>query len=242
MKTVTAIRIKEARNKAGFSARELSELIGVKEASIWHWEGGRYFPKRENLSAIARATGFSCAYLRGEIDNLDYLNKEVHETRADYGVQDPPVTRKNKFKSSDHLLATRDDIKDLLKEFFQVEVGKVEVPIMGSIKAGPGGYVYNNYQGTIAVEKDKSDCVAMKIWGQSLEELKILEGDLAIIRPGPWQEGDLVAVFLDDECCTIKKIFKVKGEWRLGVNKKELLEERPSKIFGKVIEVRRTSF
>ena len=42
-------RIREARTKAGFTQRQLSELLGVSSHTVWCWEAGRMKPAHERL-------------------------------------------------------------------------------------------------------------------------------------------------------------------------------------------------
>jgi len=83
------------------------------------------------------------------------------------------------------------------------------IPIMGSVRCGPGGVAFDDPQGEIAVEPGEEDYFALYCKGQSMTGLGIHEGDLAIINPRKnLKNGDLAVVVVDDEEGTLKKFYK----------------------------------
>lgn len=56
-------RIKEARERAGFSQTELATLIGVASNTFCGYENGKHDPKSKYLSEIAKACNTSVDYL-----------------------------------------------------------------------------------------------------------------------------------------------------------------------------------
>ena len=57
--------IKEAREKAGFSQKELAEIIGVAPNTFHGYESGKHDPKSDLLVKIAQACNVSVDYLLG---------------------------------------------------------------------------------------------------------------------------------------------------------------------------------
>lgn len=64
-------RIKFLRTQKRYSQTELSELIGVKNNTIWRWEKNKAKPDTETLVRIAHALDTTTSYLLGETDNAD---------------------------------------------------------------------------------------------------------------------------------------------------------------------------
>lgn len=83
------------------------------------------------------------------------------------------------------------------------------VPIMGSVRCGPGGIAFNEPQGEVAVDRDAEDLFALYCKGDSMTGLGIHEGDIAIIRQqSELKNGDLAVVVVDGEEGTLKKFHK----------------------------------
>ena len=83
------------------------------------------------------------------------------------------------------------------------------IPIMGSVRCGPGGLAFDEPQGEIAVSQGEEDFFALYCKGQSMTGLGINEGDIAIIQPKKdLHNGDLAVVVVDDEEGTLKKFYK----------------------------------
>ena len=64
-------QIKEARERAGFSQRELAEIIGVAPNTFHGYESGKHDPKSDLIAKIAQACGTTVDYLLG-ISNDPY--------------------------------------------------------------------------------------------------------------------------------------------------------------------------
>lgn len=60
--------IKSARKRRGFSQKKLSEMLGIREISVWRWENGKAEPVGSNLHALASALGVSVDYLLNGAD------------------------------------------------------------------------------------------------------------------------------------------------------------------------------
>ena len=74
-------RINEARTKAGFTQRQLSELLGVSSQTVWCWEAGRMKPTHERLLELAYQCQVTTDWLLGR----DVVEAEVlKETEASF--------------------------------------------------------------------------------------------------------------------------------------------------------------
>lgn len=63
---IFATRIKELRNKRGFSTEKLGKAIGVSNASITRWERMQRMPSLENAFNLAHFFGVSIDFLAGK--------------------------------------------------------------------------------------------------------------------------------------------------------------------------------
>src|SRR6476646_2021323 len=59
------------RKDAGLSLRELAELVGGSQVSVWKWENGRTKPRTGKLRALASALHTSVAELTGIQETSD---------------------------------------------------------------------------------------------------------------------------------------------------------------------------
>lgn len=49
--------LKEARKRAGLTAREVARAIGVSLQNVYNWEAGSYFPRAEKLRELSKLYG-----------------------------------------------------------------------------------------------------------------------------------------------------------------------------------------
>lgn len=72
----TGRRISEARQRAGYSVRELQEFFGFEyPQAIYNWQRGKCLPSVDNLFALAKLL-----HLRME-DLLVYDRQEIEQSR-----------------------------------------------------------------------------------------------------------------------------------------------------------------
>ena len=60
-----SLRIKEAREKAGYAQKDLADLVGVKPTTFNGYECGKHDPKSDLLVKIANVCGVTVDYLLG---------------------------------------------------------------------------------------------------------------------------------------------------------------------------------
>lgn len=49
--------LKEARKRAGLTAREVATTMGVSFQNVYNWEAGSYWPEKNKLLDLARLYG-----------------------------------------------------------------------------------------------------------------------------------------------------------------------------------------
>lgn len=69
-------KIKELRKDKGFSQKQLANTSGLSVASIQGYEQGKYKPKKETLTKIAKALNVSVADLDPDTYFFDLTDKQ----------------------------------------------------------------------------------------------------------------------------------------------------------------------
>jgi transcriptional regulator with XRE-family HTH domain len=78
-------KIKEHRNRLGFSQEKLAELVGVSRQSVTKWEADQSMPCMENLMTLADIFGISISELAGKTEK-ELLNiRAVKSSWRTYG-------------------------------------------------------------------------------------------------------------------------------------------------------------
>ena len=89
----------------------------------------------------------------------------------------------------------------------------VSIPIVGTIRCGPGGLAYQDIEAYVpaANVKHPAECFYLRVVGDSMEP-SITEGDLALIRKqDDVESGELAAVVINGEEGTLKRVIKKDG-------------------------------
>jgi transcriptional regulator with XRE-family HTH domain len=61
-------RIREAREKKGWSRADLAQAVNVTQTATWNWERRGMRPRGEMLAKLAKALGVSERYLKGAVE------------------------------------------------------------------------------------------------------------------------------------------------------------------------------
>ena len=73
--------IRAARDKRGWSQRELAVKLGVSASTLCDWEKGRTYPGVENLRNLARECGETASFLLadtlGKKDSIESLSRQL---------------------------------------------------------------------------------------------------------------------------------------------------------------------
>lgn len=91
----------------------------------------------------------------------------------------------------------------------------VSIPVVGSIKCGPGGIIYEDVEGFSSYPKSDIDSsheyIVLNAKGDSMIGDGINDGDLALIQKEPeFVQGKIYAVLLDSEEVTLKRVTKTE--------------------------------
>jgi len=120
------------------------------------------------------------------------------------------------------------------------------VPVLGRVPAGPVDLAVEDLEGYVPVAgHDDDELFGLRVRGESMRDLGILDGDLAIVRKQSTARSGEVVVALIGEEATVKTLFR-KGR-RIELHPanrayKPIVPDDPHEfsLLGKVIEIRRT--
>lgn len=118
------------------------------------------------------------------------------------------------------------------------------IPIYGNVAAGEPIFANENINGYITIEKTPKGQkmhFALKVQGDSMIESGIYDGDIVVVKKQDTAEdGDIVIALIDEEA-TVKKLRKNTFRIYLEASNPfyKSIINRPFKILGKVIELRR---
>lgn len=103
------IRLKELRNKANITQKELAESINTSQQNIAFYEKGERKPKHDMVEKLANFFNVSTDYLLGQTDIPNSTLEADIDTAIDNSVayDGKPITDND-----------REIIKDFLKEYF----------------------------------------------------------------------------------------------------------------------------
>jgi len=94
-----------------------------------------------------------------------------------------------------------------------------EIPIVGNIAAGLPLYAQQEWAGSVIVDADiyrGLNLFALKVKGDSMINVAILDGDLVICEPSQYAEnGEIVVALVNHEEATVKRFFRRKGHIEL---------------------------
>ena len=145
------------------------------------------------------------------------IGKFLNMTTSGYGYYEqgknkPPLEILQKLASLysvslDYLLGN-DDVR--LKNEIKID-NVVKLPVLGSVRAGTGGWAIEEVIGheyAFNLNSDTSDYYYLKVKGDSMEP-RISEGDLALVKKqSDVESGDLAIVLINGDEGVIKKVIK----------------------------------
>lgn len=119
------------------------------------------------------------------------------------------------------------------------------VPVMGTVTAGQPITAVQDITGYVGYEGggyEDDELFALRIKGESMINIGILDGDIVIVERTPYAEnGDIVVAFIDGSEATVKTFYKENGHYRLQPENDEMeaIIVPECEILGKVIALRR---
>lgn len=94
----------------------------------------------------------------------------------------------------------------------------VNVPILGTVAAGQPLYAEENIENYYPIPSDllpNAETFMLKVRGNSMINVGILEGDQIIVEHCPTAQNGEIVVALVDDSATVKRFFKENGHYRL---------------------------
>ncbi|MDI6872494.1 MAG: transcriptional repressor LexA [Bacillota bacterium] len=122
----------------------------------------------------------------------------------------------------------------------------VQVPVVGTIRAGEPILAAQNIEGYCPVAADEvagGEHFFLRVKGDSMVGARIQEGDLVLVRrQADVDDGDIAVVMVNDEEATIKRVYREGGRWLLKAENPNLrplvVDKRDVRIIGRVIQLR----
>jgi repressor LexA len=99
-----------------------------------------------------------------------------------------------------------------------LDQGVLEIPILGSVAAGRPIFAEENFSGTVQVPREmtrSATCFALTVRGDSMKDVGIFNGDLAIIEERPTAENGEIVVAMIDDSVTLKRFFRENNRIKL---------------------------
>lgn len=135
-----------------------------------------------------------------------------------------------------------------LQMFGEVPPENRKIPIIGSVRCGPNGLAFQYLEGYVLVgDEYRGDIVSFRCRGDSMKDLGITDGDIAIVRlQEEIETGELAVVVINGDEGTLKRVRKFEGGIILEAANQEYEprvftgdELSTVRIVGKVLEVRK---
>ena len=132
--------------------------------------------------------------------------------------------------------------------FTQLPPENRKIPIIGSVRCGPNGLAFQYLEGYVLVgDEYHGDIVSFRCRGDSMKDLGITDGDIAIVRlQEEIETGELAVVVINGDEGTLKRVRKFEGGVILEAANQEYEprvftgdELSTVRIVGKVLEVRK---
>lgn len=98
------------------------------------------------------------------------------------------------------------------------ERSAIELPLLGEVAAGRPILAEENFAGTVCVPADiarSGDCFALTVRGDSMKDVGILHGDIAVIEQRQNAENGEIVVAMIDDSVTLKRFYKENNRIKL---------------------------
>ena len=227
-------QIREAREKAGYSQKELAEIVGVAPNTFHGYESGKHDPKSILLERIAKACHVSVDYLLGiqpdecetpkppvhtpdmsddamklakDYDGLDSYGKRVLRVVADEEMQRVADAQAK-------LAAEKQQKKRFTRKYKErnaipeEEEKIVYLPLSWSrASAGEGFYLLEGPSDKLGIlynEQTRKADFCVRVTGRSMEP-KIMDGDIILIRTQPAVDIHEIGLFIINNHGYVKK-------------------------------------
>ena len=149
--------------------------------------------------------------------------------------------------TTDFLLGREIDVTKI-PGYVSMPVENKKIPIIGSVKCGPDGLAFEYIEGYVFIDENiTGEVIAFRCKGDSMKDMGIADGDIAIVRKQcDVENGELAVVIINGDEGTLKRIRHHDGILALEAANQEYSprifageEINIVKIIGKVLEVRK---
>ena len=186
MTTTFSIRFKQCLKEKNIKQAELARSTKITPSSISDWSKGKYVPKRDKLLAIAEFLEVNPDWLVGESDNME--------------ITPLPTSTNN------HI---NEDTEELIDNISKL-------PILGTICAGDGVYIEEEYDEHIFIDQGMRADFALRVKGDSMIEAGIFDGDSVIVRKqSTASNGEIVIAMTEEDTATCKRFYLESDHVRL---------------------------
>lgn len=176
--------LKDIRESLGYSTYDVNKLCNISQSYISLMENGKRKPSAIILKKLAT------------IYNIDYFML---------------------YEKAGYIDLIEDEKNNLLKDIGAIplsDIDTIDIPLLGSVKAGYDYLAQENRIGTVKVEtslvEDGSDFFALKVKGDSMSPI-FIEGDIVIVKKQNDCENNQIAiVIVNGDEGTIKKVRKTE--------------------------------
>lgn len=186
--------IKEAREAANLSQKELADIIGVAPTTFHGYESGKHDPKSDLLLKIARACETTVDFLLGN-----------DQKKAAPGMSPEAEKIAKRYDRLDAVgQGAVDAIVDYEEKRMESAAGAAPVetkiiPLFGaSFAAGYGEPDFGNAWEDYEVPAESPADFAVRISGDSMEP-HLKDGSIALCRKETPKDGDVAALLVDGE-------------------------------------------
>ena len=134
-------RIKSLRIRNHYSQVALSELIGVKNNTVWRWENNKAKPDTETIVKIARALNTTASYLLGETNDS---TPEIYSLAQKLSNEDIDLLKPITAGISKDMIIVKDENKNMTYTFPNNEEGRKTLDMLINRSQGNSSTVFAN--------------------------------------------------------------------------------------------------
>lgn len=228
-KDVFAQNLNAALNRANMTKTELAERLNVSKTAVTTWCKGTKVPRMDKIEALSKLFGMQKSELiEMKTNYLADRRKELNLTQEYVakiiGVSPSTIVRYESgeianmkrdkiLKYSQALQTTTDFIMNgpsQSKDVGSKYTPSHRIPIMGYISAGLPLYAEEHIEGYTYTELNGgAEYFALRVKGDSMNAVRIYDGDLLIVRRQDTVEnGEIAVVLVNGDDATVKRFHR----------------------------------
>jgi len=182
------------------------------------------------ITKVIKESGFSPT-IREIADEFEITAKGAYDHLKAIEKKGYLRTNKNQSRAIELLRHSADD---------EIPVRAMSIPVIGRVAAGLPVFAEENIESYIPVPDEmakKGNLFALRVIGESMKEIGINSGDIAIIqKKDTAKNGDIVVAMVEEEA-TLKAYFKESDHIRLEARNKAFkpIKTKKASILGKLV-------